>query len=348
MTSAHDASRPPHRPTLIRVGVTTFQRPAMLARALASLRAQTHHDWIATVYNDDPDDLSPARLVVELGDSRIACITTPARLGPVRAFNAAYTEGNEPYFALLEDDNTWDPDFLARLHTTLAAHPSSAAIGCHQRIMEESSDGTWRETGTTVRATSVPTSSPSLHTLEWGVHALATGATLSNGALLVRRSLAPSLVTPEDLPFAGVEAVRQRLLPHPLLYLPETLASFAQTRTTARAGDGHRWGALQTLLLATFVRHARLSPPALRRLWNHWRRQTPAPTHLALHAGLSCPGCRHLLAHARVTDWLRFARTVIGRPAGAWACLRARKHHAEWWSQLDRSTALRFAEATHG
>lgn len=133
-------------------------------------------------------------------------------------------------------------------HPTLAAHPSSAAIGCHQRIMEESSDGTWRETGTTCGAPHpYPPRRRSLHTLEWGVHALATGATLSNGALLVRRSLAPSLVTPEDWPFAGVEAVRQRLLPHPLLYLPETLASFALTRTTARAGDGHRWGVLQTL-----------------------------------------------------------------------------------------------------
>lgn len=348
MTSSPAPSHPTPRSSLIRVGVTTFRRPVLLARALSCLRNQTHRDWIATVYNDDPLDPSPARLVAELGDSRIHCITATSRLGPVRAFNAAYTEGDEPYFALLEDDNTWDPDFLSRLHATLAAHPSAAAIGCQQRVMEEADDGSWRETGALVQAASVPTLSPSVHTLEWGGHALATGATLSNGALLIRRALAPSLLTPEDLPFAGVEAVRQRLLPHPLLYLPETLASFARTRTTGRAGDGHRWGALQTLLLATFVRHACMSPSALNGLWDQWRRQTPAPTHLALHAGLSCPGCRHLLAHARITDWLRFVRTVLGRPAGAWACLRARRRHADWWSLLDRATALRFAEAAHG
>ncbi|MFO1451976.1 MAG: glycosyltransferase family A protein [Opitutaceae bacterium] len=331
-------------PRLVRVGVPTFRRPTLLAQALASLRAQTHEAWVATVYNDDPGDPAPAALVAALDDPRLSCVAPPARLGPVSAFNLAYTHGNEPFFALLEDDNTWDPDFLARLLACLEAHPDTAGVGCNQRIREEQSDGSWRDTSTTVRP--VVTAGPRTpRPIPWGEPALATGSTLSNGALLLRRAAAARLVTPADLPFAGVEAVRQRLLPHPLLYLPETLATYSKTRVTARSGDGHRWGALQTLLLATFVRHAKPSDLALQQLWTYWRRQQPAPTHLALHAALSCPGCRPLLACAGLIDWLRFFKTVLGRPAGAWACLHARRDHPDWWSVLDSATAHRFAEA---
>jgi len=329
---------------MIRIGVPTYRRPELLRRALTSLQAQTFSDWIATVHNDAPDDEAPATIASELGDPRIQVMPMPRHLGPVAVFNLAYTSGTEPFFALLEDDNTWQPEFLQRLLNVLENHPSVAAVWCNQRVIQLTDSGMWIDAGHSVRPEAVAENEPP-RWATWGDFRHATGAALSNGAMLIRRSLAPALITPA-IPFAGVEAVRERLLPHPLLYVPQSLATLGLTRTTARSGDRHAWGALQTLLLATFVRHAGLDAPGRNSFWQYLRGQTPAATNIALHAALSCPGCRSLLAGAGPRDWFRYLRTLLGRPAGAWACLRARGRHPDWWALLESATAARFAESS--
>jgi len=323
--------------------VPTYRRPELLRRALASLQTQTFTDWIAAVHNDDPEDEAPAAIVRELGDLRIQAARASRHLGPVAVFNLAYTSGTEPFFALLEDDNTWRPEFLQRLLQVLDAHPSVAAVWCNQRVIEQTDSGTWIDSGHSVRPEATSENEPP-RWATWGDFGQATGAALSNGAMLIRRPLTPALVTPA-IPIAGVEAVRERLLPHPLLYVPQSLATLGLTRTTARSADGHAWGALQTLLLATFVRHAGLDAAARHSFWQYLRRQSPAPTNIALHAALSCPGCRCLLTGARPRDWFRYLRTLLGRPAGAWASLRARRKHPDWWDLLESATAARFAES---
>jgi len=315
----------------------------LLRRALTSLQAQTFTGWVASVHNDDPEDVAPAEVVHQLGDPRIQVTPESRHLGPVGAFNLAYTSGNEPFFALLEDDNTWQPEFLERLLNVLEAHPSVAAVWCNQRVIEQTDSGTWIDSGRSIQAEASSESEPP-RWANWGEFAHATGATLSNGAMLIRRSLTPALVTPA-IPFAGVEAVRERLLPHPLLYVPQCLATLGLTRTTARSADGHAWGALQTLLLATFVRHAGLDSSDRHSFWRYLHRQSPPPTNIALHAALSCPGCRCLLAGAGLRDWFQYIRTWLGRPAGAWACLRARRRHPDWWNLLESATSARFAES---
>lgn len=329
----------------VHVFVPTYRRGPMLRRALQSLCAQTFTDWSACVHNDDPADSLPARLVATLADPRIRVVTHEANLGGVRAFNRGLGGISAPvdFVSILEDDATWEPSFLGTLAHALDHHPAAHLAWCNQRIVVESPDGSLTETGRTVHpGESGRDMSPRM--VPWGDLRQATGALMANGAMLVRRRSLPG-PTPEDIPFSGMEAVRERLMRHPMLFVPEALATFTRTRTSARDGDARRWGEIQTLLLATFVRNAHMDTASLEGFWNHLRRQAPPPTNLVLHAALGGTGCRCLAAGAKPIDWLRYLRTWIGRPLGAWRCLRARSRHPGWWTALDTATRERFAEA---
>ena len=104
----------------IRVFLLTCRRPALLRRALDSLRAQTFADWICELHNDAPEDDFPRSLVSEIGDPRITLHHHARNWGPVAAFNHAYAGGPEPFLAILEDDNWWEPAFLAEAQLTIS------------------------------------------------------------------------------------------------------------------------------------------------------------------------------------------------------------------------------------
>ncbi|HRE83848.1 MAG TPA: glycosyltransferase family A protein [Opitutaceae bacterium] len=331
----------------VRVFIPTYRRGALLQRALESLRRQTWNDWEGVVHNDDPSDPGPAALVASLQDPRLRLHQHRSNLGPVETFNRGFTEpmNGVSYFSILEDDNTWYPHFLETMVGTLEKFPRLSLVWCNQRIWQESPSGEWEDTGTSVHpeGSSLEGSActePEI--VSWGHFSQAMGARMANGAM-VMRVLSQPLRTP-NIPFTGMEAVRERAIPHPLLYLPQTLATYSRTHSTARSRDGHTWGALQTLLLATYYRHARFTPENRSRFWEYLRAQTPPPTNLALHAAFSCPGCSSLLQGARLSDWFRYLKTWVGRPRGAWTCVRARAHYSEWWRALDQITAERFAE----
>lgn len=329
----------------VHVFIPTFRRGPLLQRALRSLCAQTFTDWSACVHNDDPTDPEPARIVASFADPRLRLVTHITNLGAVRAFNRGLGEAppSVDYVSILEDDATWDPPFLATLKDALDRTPAANLVWCNQRIAVESPDGHCTDTGLWVHPRE-PQDDGRPRLIPWGDLRQATGALMANGAMLLRRASLPA-PTPADLPFTGMEAVRERLVRHPLLFIPEPLATFTRTQTSARDADGRRWGEIQALLLATFVRHAEMDTTAVDAFWDHLRRQAPPPTNLAFHAALSDPACRHLLAGARFADWMRYFKTWIGRPGGAWACLRARSRHPGWWTALDTATFERFAEA---
>lgn len=332
----------------VRVFIPTYRRGALLRRALESLRRQTWQDWEGVIHNDDPHDPAPGALVASLQDPRLRLHQHPSNLGPVETFNLGFTESmtGASYFSLLEDDNTWYPNFLDTMVGVLERFPHASLAWCNQRIWQESPSGEWEDTGTRVHPEGhsldgSPLTEPEV--VPWGHFSQAMGARMANGAM-VMRVLSRSLRTPA-IPFTGMEAVRERAIPHPLLYVPQTLATYSRTHKTARSRDGHTWGALQTLLLGTYYRHARLTPENRVHFWNYLRSQTPPPTNLALHAAFSCPGCSSLLRGARGGDWLRYLKTWIGRPRGAWTCVRARVRYPEWWHVLDQITAERFTES---
>jgi Glycosyl transferase family 2 len=330
---------PEPRPARVRIFLPTYRRHDLLPRALASLRAQTVGDWICELHNDDPSDAFPAGLVQEMGDARILLRTHERNLGAIASFNLFFRPASEPYCALLEDDNWWEPRFLETMLNAMDRHPAATLGWCNQRVWLEQSDGSWSAAG---RYVNPPESGDTPRLVPWGDFRQALGALHANGAMLLRTCNGASYPTPA-IPFAGVEPYRERLIPHPLLYVPSPLAHFAVTRQSARSRDLAEWSAYQTVLLGSFVRQARLDAAGYRALWRHYHSQTPAPTGAFLFAGMLWKECRPFLRLARLRDWIRFLTGIAAHPIRAWAALRVAVRHPDWLEILNRNTAERFA-----
>jgi glycosyltransferase involved in cell wall biosynthesis len=118
---------PPTSP-IVEVRIPTYNRPALLRRALNALLAQTYGNWRAVIL----DDGEAARQVVsDLGDGRILYRPNPVRLGPdsniVRAFSRQPMAGGE-FFYMLEDDNLIVPTFIEENLRWLSIHDVGLVI----------------------------------------------------------------------------------------------------------------------------------------------------------------------------------------------------------------------------
>jgi hypothetical protein len=165
----------------------------------------------------------------------------------------------------------------------------------------------------------------------------------SNGAMLLRAPLAAHLAVPPSTPFDMMEALRERLIPHPLVLVPKPLANYALTAGTARSGNPVTWGRCKTLLGAAFLLHARLTPADRRKIWASQRRLTPRSTGALFWAAL-VSGRLGFLRGASVADWTLFCLHSARHPVRLRRILRARHSHPEVWQCLSRAVADRFAE----
>jgi len=341
----------------VRVFLPTYRRHALLPRAVASLRAQTFTNWICELHNDDPADPFPAELVARLADPRIRFVQHTRNLGPIETFNHFYEPAAEPFVALLEDDNTWEPAFLETMLAAMDAHPSVTLAWCNQRIIREEPNGRLTDTHTFANPPPPP-SSPSLYSLSSTLYPLRpasarlvpfphprqiTGALHANGAMLLRSRPGQNYRTPQ-IPFGCVEAFRERMFPHPLLYVPQPLATFTVTQQTARTHSARNWSAALTLLAASYLKHARLSSEEFRQLCADFRSQRPPMTDALISAAFQCSEARAILRHITPLDWLHYTFRFLHRPRTSFHTLRARSRHSDWWDLLDRETAARFQE----
>jgi hypothetical protein len=330
---------------VVRVFLCTYRRPELLRRALASLRAQTFTDWVCELHNDDPSDPVPARLVDDLGDSRISAVTHSNNLGPTRTFNLMYRgDVRERYVSLLEDDNWWEPEFLNRMIREMDSRPDLEVGWVNMRLWEEQADGSWKDTGRTVWPTTLDCEPLLFH---WPDPRQVRGGVHSHGAMLVRSEAAQRHQVPDETPVAVIECVRERCYRYPILLVPEALANFAITRTTFRGRDRALWGCCQVLLTASFFRHVPLTREALQEVWAEARRSSPPTTNVLIAAGLIERRARPILKHARLRDWVRFAASLLRRPLITLRVLRAKTVLPRMWEALDGATQAVQARA-HG
>jgi glycosyltransferase involved in cell wall biosynthesis len=329
----------------IRVHLLTCNRPHLLPRALASLRAQTFTDWVCEVHNDAPGDPAPGKAVRELDDPRIKLINHAHNLGGVGSFNAIHRPIAETYFSILEDDNWWEPDLLGALVDALEQTPSAAATWANMRIWTEGSGGTWHDTGRCIWPVSAFASHRLFH---WAQPLQFNDALHSNGAMLLRAPLAEKLVIPESTPFDMMEALRERLIPHPLLLVPRPLANYAMTSRTARSHSAVTWGQCKALLGAAFLLHARLTRADISRIWTSQRRLKPRSTG-ALFWAAWLVGRFSFLRGANTADWSLFWLQNARHPVQLWCILQAKRVHGEVWRRLNQALSERFAETrAHG
>lgn len=114
----------------------TFQRPHYLQQAIASVVAQEWTDWELTVYDDG--GMPESREVVEsFRDHRITHHPNRARLGVGANKLAGWRAAQGKYFANLDDDDLWEPDFLSTLVPPLEADSSLAIAFGSQTVIDE-------------------------------------------------------------------------------------------------------------------------------------------------------------------------------------------------------------------
>ncbi len=103
---------------LVSVLVPTHDRPAELARAIASVRAQDEPAWELLVVDDGNG--SGIELVARLGDPRVVAFPNAGR-DQVDARNTAIVRARGRLLAWLDDDDWWDDPAHLSLVTAAAA-----------------------------------------------------------------------------------------------------------------------------------------------------------------------------------------------------------------------------------
>lgn len=100
-------------PPLVSVVIATYNRPDVLALALASVQAQTYGSWEAVVVGDACTDDTGER-VRALGDDRIRYVELPRNVGDQSGPNTVGTYlARGDLIAYLNHDDLWFPDHLS-------------------------------------------------------------------------------------------------------------------------------------------------------------------------------------------------------------------------------------------
>lgn len=271
----------------IRVFVFTYNRPALLTRALQSLLGQTFSDWVCELHNDQPEDAGPRALAKSIGDPRIELFDHAVNLGPTKTFNLAFSGANEEFVSILEDDNWWDPTFLEQMVRAMEMHPDVWVSWCNMRIWRQTAEG-WVQSGDFTSPISAE--SPRIfQKMNWRQM---IGAIHSNGAMLARSERIRKYRIPDDTLFDFIESVRERSFDYPIMYVPRILANFSLTVATARAARVGNWNAWQGFLRGSFLQFAPLSKRRREAIVRLAARRDKAPHHFVttviLYPSLFC------------------------------------------------------------
>lgn len=326
--------------SFVKVFVPTYRRHQLLPRALHSLQQQTFKDWRCEVHNDDPDDDFPRKLVAQINDPRITVVNHAQRLGGAGTMNAFYAPVSEAFVSILEDDNWWEPPFLAQMIAAAERNPEVTVLWANMKFWRECEDGSFVFTG----RTTYPEEGPPYEEFWWPDTRQIMGAVHSNGACLIRSRANGDYRIPQ-VPFATIEAFRERTFPQPLLLVRQPLANFSITLATERAGDGTAYGEANAFLLASFFRAADWPPHRMVEVFEVWRLKSPPSTNNFLNAALIDPSARLFLRIASVREVLRWMAGLARRPKMLMRLLQSRRVHSDWWEFLQTHTAERFEEA---
>lgn len=128
------------------VGIVTRtkNRAVLLRRALESITRQTYQNWQLVVVNDGGGAVAVDALLAQyqsLGADKIRVIHNPTSVGMEAASNLGLALLGTDYAVIHDDDDSWSPDFLARMMEVLAVEkarlPSLQGIVCYSnRVLE--------------------------------------------------------------------------------------------------------------------------------------------------------------------------------------------------------------------
>ena len=120
---------------LISVVIPTYDRPAYLRLALASVLAQSHRR-LEVIVSDNASPQDPAAIIAEFDDPRIRLHRNPRNLGITGNILAGVALASGKYLAILGDDDVWRGDFLATLLRPLEGDPGVVVAFCDHDIID--------------------------------------------------------------------------------------------------------------------------------------------------------------------------------------------------------------------
>ena len=112
-----------------------------IAETIDSVRAQTFSDWELIVVDDGSTDGTAA--VVEsfaANDQRVRLLRQ-ANAGPAAARNHAMREAHGRFFAILDSDDVWQPEFLAAQLAVFDTHPDTGLVTANGLFLGGPFDG---------------------------------------------------------------------------------------------------------------------------------------------------------------------------------------------------------------
>ena len=126
---------------MITVVMRTYERPVLLARAIASVQLQKFTDWELIVVNNGGQP-SAVDVVVRTAmnatpSGTIRVLHLPDRVGMEEASNAGLAATDSEFFVVHDDDDSWDERFLEVALSALRSAPNAvAAVTGVTRIYE--------------------------------------------------------------------------------------------------------------------------------------------------------------------------------------------------------------------
>lgn len=239
---------PPTRP-LVSIVVTTFNRPELLRRALASIAAQTYAEFEVLVVNDAGADV---RHVVEqalagLGVQRWHYLSNPHNLGKSASTNRALDAATGELIAYLDDDDEFLPDHLLAAVNALALEPALDAVyfGSVSRKVDEHDAMVHRE----------------VVSHEWDVIRLLAVNFVPNCALVHRRGLLDRTGPYQELSaIEDWDFLRRASLVGRFLHVPLVTSTF-RVRTDGGSRNGLAARSFATYM--TIERRIRVGAPRL-------------------------------------------------------------------------------------
>lgn len=113
----------------VSVIVPTYQRPDLVARAVASVRAQTFPDLEIVIVDDGSTDETPAvGEKLAAADERVRYVRFEDNRGACAARNCGMEDARGRYLAFLDDDDVYRPDKLEKLVPVLRAAPEEVVL----------------------------------------------------------------------------------------------------------------------------------------------------------------------------------------------------------------------------
>lgn len=120
--------------TKVAIVMRTFERPVLLARAIASVQQQTFSDWQLIIVNNGgnptvvDDVVRVASQVTTPSPGAISVVHLANRVGMEEASNRGLEASESEFFVIHDDDDSWSPRFLDVAVKTLSVQTNAAAV----------------------------------------------------------------------------------------------------------------------------------------------------------------------------------------------------------------------------